>query len=283
MARRLTIFPLTQNAAFCFNDLARTFIVDSKEIGGVMGSFAWGSFGLMASIGFLLGMRHATDADHVIAVSTIVSKERGLLKAGLIGALWGVGHTLTIFAVGIAIILFKIAIPARLGLSMEFSVGLMLILLGVLNLSGVMQRWMSKIDHVHEGISHAEHMHTAPEMRVRDGRLGRWSLTRPLAVGIVHGMAGSAAIALLVMTTIPTPLWQILYILIFGIGTIAGMMLITACIALPISYTSRRFSAWNHRLVYASGLLSLCFGLFVAYQTGIAGGLFTAHPHWTPQ
>jgi uncharacterized membrane protein (DUF441 family) len=96
-------------------------------------------------------------------------------------------------------------------------------------------------------------------------------------------MAGSAAIALLVMTTIPTPLWQMFYILIFGIGTIAGMMLITACIAMPISYTSRRFSAWNHRLVYASGLLSLCFGLFVAYQTGIAGGLFTAHPHWTPQ
>jgi len=237
----------------------------------------------MASIGFLLGMRHATDADHVIAVSTIVSKERGLLKAGLIGALWGVGHTVTIFVVGIAIIVFKIAIPTRLGLSMEFSVGLMLILLGVLNLSGVMQRWMSKIDHVHEGISLAGHMHIVEMTQERDGRLGGWNMTRPLAVGIVHGMAGSAAIALLVMTTIPTPLWQILYILLFGIGTIAGMMLTTACIALPISYTSRRFSAWNHRLVYASGLLSLCFGLFVAYQTGVAGGLFTAHPHWTPQ
>jgi high-affinity nickel-transport protein len=237
----------------------------------------------MASIGFLLGMRHATDADHVIAVSTIVSKERGLLKAGLIGALWGVGHTVTIFVVGIAIIVFKIAIPTRLGLSMEFSVGLMLILLGVLNLSGVMQRWMSKIDHVHEGISLAGHMHVVKMTQERDGRLGGWNMTRPLAVGIVHGMAGSAAIALLVMTTIPTPLWQILYILLFGIGTIAGMMLTTACIALPISYTSRRVSAWNHRLVYASGLLSLCFGLFVAYQTGVAGGLFTAHPHWTPQ
>jgi high-affinity nickel-transport protein len=248
-----------------------------------MGSFTWGSFGLMASIGFLLGMRHATDADHVIAVSTIVSKERGLLKAGMIGALWGVGHTFTIFVVGIAIILFKIAIPTRLGLSMEFSVGLMLILLGVLNLSGVMQRWMGKIDHAHEGIFYSEHSHGAQGSIENAGRLGRWNLTRPLVVGIVHGMAGSAAIALLVMTTIPTPLWQMLYILIFGVGTIAGMMLITACIALPISYTARRFSAWNHRLIYASGLLSLCFGLFVAYQTGIAGGLFTTHPHWTPQ
>jgi high-affinity nickel permease len=248
-----------------------------------MGPFAWSSFGLMASIGFLLGMRHATDADHVIAVSTIVSKERGLLKAGLIGALWGVGHTFTIFVVGIAIILFKIAIPTRLGLSMEFSVGLMLILLGVLNLSGVMQRWMAKVDHTHSGLSHAEHTHAVETVQENGGRMSWLSLTRPLAVGIVHGMAGSAAIALLVMTTIPTPLWEIFYILIFGIGTIAGMMLITACIALPVTWTSRRFSAWNHRLVYASGLLSLCFGLFVTYQTGIAGGLFTAHPHWTPQ
>jgi len=235
------------------------------------------SFALIASIGFLLGMRHATDADHVIAVSTIVSKERGLWKAALIGALWGVGHTVTIFLVGIAIILFKIAIPARLGLSMEFSVGLMLILLGVLNLSGVLQRVMAKFGH-----SHGEDKVPLEEVSDRQ-KMGILSLTRPLVVGIVHGMAGSAAIALLVMTTIQKPLWEILYILIFGIGTIAGMMLITACIALPVAYTSRRFSAWNHRLVYASGLLSLCFGLFVTYQTGIAGGLFTAHPHWTPQ
>lgn len=225
-------------------------------------------------------MRHATDADHVIAVSTIVSRERGLAKAGLIGALWGVGHTLTIFVVGIAIILFKIAIPARIGLSMEFSVGLMLILLGVLNLTGLMQRWMAKVDHTHAGM---EHGHAGRTKSDRDGRSGLWNFTRPLLVGIVHGMAGSAAIALLVMTTIPTPAWEIFYILIFGVGTIAGMMVITACIALPVAYTARRFSTWNHRLVYASGLLSLCFGLFVTYQTGIVGGLFTAHPHWTPQ
>ena len=162
-----------------------------------------GSFALIASIGFLLGMRHATDADHVIAVSTIVSRERGLLKAGMIGALWGIGHTFTIFMVGIAIILFKIAIPTRLGLSMEFSVGLMLILLGVLNLTGLMQRWMGKVDHAHGDM---KHLHKDPEV---PGRSGFWNFTRPLVVGIVHGMAGSAAIALLVMTTIPTPAWEI--------------------------------------------------------------------------
>jgi high-affinity nickel-transport protein len=236
-----------------------------------------GSLVLIVSIGFLAGMRHATDADHVIAVSTIVSKERGLLKAGMIGALWGIGHTFTIFIVGIAIILFKIAIPTRVGLSMEFSVGLMLMLLGVLNLTGLMQRWMARVDHTHIGL---KHVHAEPKRPRQDALL---SFGRPLVVGIVHGMAGSAAIALLVMTAIPTPAEEIFYILIFGLGTIAGMMLITACIALPVAYTARRFSTWNHRLIYASGLLSVCFGLFVVYQTGIVGGLFTAHPYWIPQ
>src|SRR6202047_1693179 len=92
--------------------------------------------------GFLLGMRHATDPDHVIAVSTIVSRERSILKAALIGILWGCGHTITIVAVGAGIILFGIVIPPRVGLTMEFSVGLMLILLGILNLSGIM-RWIT--------------------------------------------------------------------------------------------------------------------------------------------
>src|SRR5271166_6697005 len=91
-------------------------------------------------LGLFLGMRHATDPDHVIAVSTIVSQQRGVARAGLSGAIWGLGHTLTIFLVGAAIILFKVAIPARLGLAMELSVGLMLILLGFLNLTGVLQR-----------------------------------------------------------------------------------------------------------------------------------------------
>src|ERR1700679_2355490 len=94
-------------------------------------------------LGFFLGMRHATDPDHVVAVMTIVTRQRGVAKAGVIGALWGMGHTLTIFLVGAAIILFKVAIPPRLGLSMEFAVGLMLILLGVLNLTGVLQ-WMQR-------------------------------------------------------------------------------------------------------------------------------------------
>jgi MFS family permease len=244
------------------------------------------SFALIASVGFLLGMRHATDPDHVIAVSTIVSRQRGVGMAGVIGAIWGLGHTLTIFAVGVAIILFKVAIPPRLGLSMEFSVGLMLILLGVLNLSGLMGRLVASFGHKHNlydldpvGVP-ALAIGTSPD---HSHPAHWWNFARPMAVGIVHGLAGSAAIALLVMTTIQSPFWEIIYILIFGLGTIVGMMVITACIALPIAYTSQRFSSWNRGMVYASGILSICFGLFVSYQTGFVNGLFAANPHWTPQ
>jgi hypothetical protein len=260
------------------------------------------------TIGFFLGMRHATDPDHVIAVSTIVSRERSIAKAGLIGILWGCGHTLTIVAVGAAIILFGLAIPARAGLTMEFSVGLMLILLGVLNLTGAM-KWISEKfspahprvtgehAHLHEHDSHVHfHWHShapaadhhgkslaAPNwLRGPFGRLGLFHVLRPLFVGIVHGLAGSAAVALLVLGTIRDPRWAVLYLLIFGAGTIAGMMLITAALALPFSFAGYKFAWLNRGFVIGSGLLSLSFGLFVCYQIGFVGGLFTNHPNWTP-
>src|SRR6266851_4217882 len=217
-------------------------------------------------------MRHATDPDHVIAVSTIVSRERSIAKAGLIGILWGCGHTLTIVAVGAAIILFGLAIPVRVGLTMEFSVGLMLILLGVLNLTGAM-KWISERfspahpratgehAHLHEHGSHVHfHWHShapaadhhgnslaAPNLlRGPFGRLGLFHALRPLFVGIVHGLAGSAALAL------------------------------------PFTFAGYKFAWLNRGFVIGSGLLSLSFGLFVCYQIGFVGGLFTHHPHWTP-
>jgi high-affinity nickel permease len=261
------------------------------------------------AIGFLLGMRHATDPDHVIAVSTIVSRERSIPKAALIGILWGVGHTLTILLVGVGIILFGLAIPARVGLTMEFSVGLMLMLLGVLNLTGAM-RWISEKfspahpsvtgshAHVHEHGSQIHlHWHSHQPEREHHGesltppnwmggggasRLGLFHTLRPLFVGLVHGLAGSAAVALLVLSTIRAPKWAVLYLLIFGVGTIAGMMLITAAISLPFSFAGYKFAWLNKGLVIGSGVLSLAFGLFVCYQIGFVDGLFTAHPTWTP-
>lgn len=262
-------------------------------------------------VGFLLGIRHATDPDHVIAVTTIVSRQRSIRHAGLIGILWGVGHTITILLVGAAIILFNLAIPPRIGLTMELAVGLMLILLGVLNLTGV-TRWithrftpglqhegvvhpsMHSPEHTHGGLAHAPvhghnpdvhmHLHGEPDgpFQTVMARIGVYQLLRPLAIGIVHGLAGSAAVALLVLTTIREPRWAISYLLVFGVGTIAGMMLITMMIGVPFAYTGNRFKSFNRGLGVASGLISMAFGLFITFQIGLVDGLFTANPHWTP-
>jgi hypothetical protein len=180
----------------------------------------------------------------------------------------------------------------------------MLILLGVLNLTGLMRRAIEWFTIRRLGPGAHSHMmfgqmmvHTHDE----DGepvlagsqsilgwtprwwkKLGLFHVLRPLVVGIVHGLAGSAAVALLVLTTINRPAWAIGYLLVFGLGTIAGMMLITAAIALPFAYSLKHFFQLNRGLALASGFLSLCFGLFVCYHIGIVDGLFTSHPNWTP-
>ena len=272
---------------------------------------------LLAAIGlgFVLGMRHATDPDHVIAVSTIVSRQRSIREAAVIGALWGIGHTITIFCVGAAIILFNVVIPPRIGLTMELAVGLMLILLGIFNLTGITRRITHRYtpDHRHDAVVHShrhehdgtvhEHIHGhSPEVHMHLGaeddaspeqkpqgvfqatlrKLGLYQFLRPLAVGLVHGLAGSAAVALLVLAEIRDPRWAIAYLLIFGIGTIAGMMVITMMIGAPFAYTRGRFAPFNRGLGIASGLLSIAFGLFITFQIAITDGLFATHPHWTP-
>ena len=237
-------------------------------------------------LGFFLGMRHATDPDHVVAVTTIVSRYRSPASAAVIGALWGVGHTLTILVVGAGIILLGWVIPPRVGLSFELSVGLMLIVLGLMNLTGVLQRItenrmpaagapgsVHSHPHAHGDYVHSHvhghdpeaHPHQPDQTSLarldrRLGGLGLYQMARPLIVGVVHGLAGSAAVALLVMATIGNTTWSILYLLLFGVGTIAGMMLVTAGIAWPVAYAGARFPRLPHRLRVTSSILSLLFG-----------------------
>jgi sulfite exporter TauE/SafE len=224
-------------------------------------------------LGFFLGMRHATDSDHVIAVTTIVSRERSPLAALSVGALWGLGHTATILVVGGAIVLFGWVIPPRVGLSMEMSVAVMLIVLGAMNLSGALK-----------GIERAAHPHRHGEA-AGDGPLPHVHVRgplRPLAIGVVHGLAGSAAVALLVLATIKSAAMAIVYLLVFGAGTVAGMSLLTLAMSLPISALSNRFGNFEVRLARITGLVSLVFGLFLAYQIGIEGVLLFGTPNWDP-
>jgi high-affinity nickel permease len=252
----------------------------------------------IVALGFLLGMRHATDPDHVIAVSTIVSREGEVRRAALIGAAWGLGHTLTILVVGSGMILFRIALPARIGLAMELAVGLMLILLGIRNLGGLF-RWSAE----HVGLRSKQkeervqyhghaledgHSHNAEliPVAVMDRWFKRSSLylwAQPLIIGIAHGLAGSAAIALLVLSTIPNVRWAVAYLAVFGLGTILGMILITTLIGSTLAYGNKRFLRVGRHLGWAAGLISVGFGLFIAYQIGLVEGLFTAHAHWIPR
>ena len=201
------------------------------------------------ALGFLLGMRHATDADHVVAVTALVSRERSARSALALGALWGLGHTATILCVGGAIVAFGLVIPPHVGSSLELCVAFMLILLGALNLTNGAARF-----------------ETTGFAALRRG-------LRPLAVGVVHGLAGSAAVALLVLTTLRDVRSALAYLAVFGAGTVAGMLLVTATLVVPIRLAAERFASAEGVLARATGALSLVFGLFLAYRIGFVDGL----------
>jgi high-affinity nickel-transport protein len=263
-------------------------------------------------LGFFLGMRHATDADHVVAIATIVSREHRMAGSALIGAAWGVGHTLTVMAVGAAIIVFGVVIPPKLGLSMEFAVGIMLVLLGVITLTG---RAVGTA-HVHADVpgghgldlhehlhAHGDYVHRHPHGhapgahghaeedtplarldRCGLGRLPFYEWLRPFAVGLVHGLAGSTAVALMVLSIIREPMAALGYLLLFGLGTVVGMMLITLILSAPFAFTAVNLPTFNWRLRVASGLVSFVFGVVLIYGIGFAdGGLFSDAPTWEPR
>lgn len=233
------------------------------------------SLASLLGLGFFLGMRHAADVDHVVAVSTLVSREKRLGTACLLGVVWGLGHTLTVFLVGVAVIFLKLAIPARVGLSMEFAVGLMLVLLGALNVAG---RGVGVVEHEHGRHAHA-HALTFGWLETA-GRLQLW---RSLVVGLVHGLAGSAAVALLVLATIADPRAAAAYLLVFGLGTLAGMLALSAAMEASMLFLVRRGPSFDRALTLGTGLLSLAFGVWVVCRIGFVDGLFLADPRWTPQ
>lgn len=227
-------------------------------------------------LGFTLGLRHALDTDHLVAISTLVTDRRGILKTSFIGTVWGIGHTIALLAVGSMVLAFDIAIPERIANVMELAVALMLIILGIRVLRTLIGGGKIHMHvHSHDGYRHVHpHVHESREKHVaHTHHLRQWWLARklvsliranarPLVVGLIHGLAGSAALMLVVLTTIQSLPLGFLYIIVFGVGSIGGMTLMSATLSLPFALTSR-FEEVHRRLHWAAGALSILFGIFL--------------------
>jgi ABC-type nickel/cobalt efflux system permease component RcnA len=240
-----------------------------------------GTFAVLG-IGLLFGLKHATEVDHIVAVSTIVSQHRNLFRSIFVGALWGAGHTAALLVTGIIVLSLRIAIPQQVGRWLEFGVALMIIGLGASALWRTLRKpgRVHVHKHDHDGLSHV-HLHFH-EDKTKHGRESPRSHShvvsgigiKPLLVGTMHGLAGSAALTLLVLTQIPSAALGLLYLAVFGLGSIGGMLLMSGIIGLPFALSSRRLSGLHHYLQTAAGGLSIIFGLWYAYKTGLASGLF---------
>jgi len=215
-------------------------------------------------LGLTLGLRHALDADHVAAVSTLVSRERGLARSCLLGAFWGAGHTLALLGAGVAVIGFKLTITPDLEAAFERAVGLVLILLG----GHVLLRALGALlahgrEHTHPG--GVTHRHAQLHLGSPDGahvhlvRLGG----RPFLVGLLHGLAGSAALTLLVLGSIPSPIGALLYLLVFGVGSTAGMLLLSGLVGLPLALAAPGAHRLQAAIQVVAGVGSAALGVWM--------------------
>lgn len=240
------------------------------------------SFAVALGLGFVLGLRHATEADHLVAVTTIVSEQRSILRSSLIGALWGVGHTLSLLAVGVLVIIAGVVIPQPVASVLEFMVAIMIIFLGgrVLYLTLQKRSRVHVHSHVHDGHAHTHfHFHELADAHAatqhergsdhhRRASLSGW---RPLVIGMIHGLAGSAVLTLLVLAEVVqkgTRLKGMAYLLVFGLGSIGGMFLMTTLISMPLVLTTRRFEKFDVPMRLVVSISSIAFGLYYAWMTG---------------
>lgn len=236
-----------------------------------------GALGLLG-LGLVYGLKHATEVDHIVAVSTIVSEHKKLSRAAIVGGLWGAGHTASLVVVGAIVLGLRVAIPERVAGWLEFGVALMIISLGVLAFRRALQR-RSGVHlhqhghgddahrHIHFHDQRSAHAHLSPDDHCHAiTRIG----LKPGLVGAMHGLAGSGALTLLVLTQIHSPLLGLIYLAVFGIGSIFGMLLMSALVGLPFVFSSRKFGGVHYGLQALAGILSIGFGIWYAYETGFA-------------
>jgi ABC-type nickel/cobalt efflux system permease component RcnA len=232
-------------------------------------------------VGVAFGLKHATEVDHIVAVSTIVSEHRSLWRSGVVGVFWGIGHTASLIAVGVVVLALRVAIPEWVTSWLEFGVALMIIGLGA---SALVRALRKRRDfhlhrHQHDGVSHV-HVHFHDHQTEHTEPVAAHSHTaslvglKPLLVGAVHGLAGSAALTLLVLAQNKTLLVGLISLGVFGVGSILGMLLMSGLVGLPFVLTSRRLSGIHCSLQTSAGAFSIAFGLWYAYETGFVSELW---------
>lgn len=230
------------------------------------------------TLGFFIGLWHAHEADHLAAVSTIVAERKSLWSAAIIGGMWGLGHTISLLLAGVFVLLLNFQISEQTERILEFCVGIMLVLLGLNILRKIfMGRTLHIHAHEHGGRTHSHpHIHEADEKSEQAHTHHGFSFSpRVIAIGMLHGLAGSAAVMLLFLPTIDSRPLGLLYLAIFGVGSIGGMMLMSLLVGLPFHFTAARFNRFNRILQGVAGLVSIGLGLFIIYEKGIAEGLLS--------
>ena len=215
-------------------------------------------------LGFLLGVRHALDADHLAAMSTFVSQERSVLRSCLRGTFWGIGHTAALLAAGVAVVAFKLQISPVLEQGLERVVALVLVLLGghvLLRTLGAVS--LHRHEHSHGGPLHC-HVHAHVRDTVEHEHFHPWrGAPQPLLMGLLHGLAGSGALILLVLTTMPSATAAVLYILVFGVGSTAGMLVLSGLIGVPFALTTAGSRSLATTLQLVVGAASILVGVLM--------------------
>ncbi len=226
-------------------------------------------------LGFLLGLTHALDADHVAAVGTLVSETAGLRRSSLLGASWGVGHAASLLAAGLLVLGLRLAIPPRLSAAAEFAVGLMLVGLGARAIWSVLrERRLHWHLHEHGGVRHLHlHTHGSADRALHDHVHPFPLQARPFLIGCLHGLAGSGPLTLLVLSTLSSPLAGLAYLGLFSLGSIAGMSLLSGLLSLPMAYALQRGAVFGGQVRMVAGACSLVLGLVLAGEIVTGGHL----------
>jgi len=221
----------------------------------------WSASALMG-LGLVFGLKHALDADHLAAVATIATQKKTVLQSGIVGAIWGFGHTVALLVIGTIVLALRVEISPQLAALLEGGVACMLIYLGIGTL-----RELARGAHLHvHPHRHGEHWHVHPHMHAPEHGADHDNHRRPFAVGLVHGIAGSAALMILVAASTPSLGTGLVYIASFGIGSIGGMIAMSALVSLPALWSAERFAGLNTTVRGAAGLFSVAVGLFLGYE-----------------